>query len=68
MDGAIVGGLRLQVHTSQIFFFFCSSGNAGLGSEVLPLLEGSVAMRYILCWMISNLIQPSELLLRLDSH
>lgn len=66
--GCVVAGLSLRVDTSKTCFLCSSAGDAGLGSEVLPLLEGSVAFRYILCWMISNLVHPRELQLRLDSH
>lgn len=65
--GCVVAGLRLWVHTSKTFSLCSGAGTAGLGREVLPVLQGSVAMRYILCWMVSNLMQPSELQLRLDS-
>lgn len=63
-----MGGLRLRVHTSKTCSLCSGPGHAGWGSEVLPLLEGSVAARYILCWRISNWMQPNELQLRLDSH
>lgn len=64
MDGAVLYGYN----TSKTFSVCSGPGTAGLGREVLPVLQGSVAIRYILCWMISNSMQPSELQLRLDSH